>query len=170
MTMEMLLIYLFVIALIGFIIWRKMKKKNKPIKKNGLGILAPILFILIAFSLSLSQLMHIPGQPFHLPPYWEMMIAGVLGVIFGLIMLSQTDYEIREDGFIYSKPNKNFKYVIIAIIFIRMALSQYFKGLDSIDFAVLTMTLAFIYIVIWRVGSYLKFRKLNGDNYSVNAG
>ncbi len=168
MTMEMLLIYLFVIALIGFIIWRKMKKKNKPIKKNGLGILAPILFILIAFSLSLSQL--IPGQPFHLPPYWEMMIAGVLGVIFGLIMLSQTDYEIREDGFIYSKPNKNFKYVIIAIIFIRMALSQYFKGLDSIDFAVLTMTLAFIYIVIWRVGSYLKFRKLNGDNYSVNAG
>ncbi len=169
-TMEMLLIYLFVIALIGFIIWRKMKKKNKPIKKNGLGILAPIFFIVIAFSLSLSQMMHIPGQSFHLPPYWEMMIAGVLGVIFGLIMLSQMDYEVREDGFIYSKPNKNFKYVIIAIIFIRMALSQYFKGLDSIDFAVLTMTLAFIYIVIWRVGSYLKFRKLNGDNYSVNAG
>ncbi|MHA2959538.1 CcdC protein domain-containing protein [Priestia megaterium] len=170
MAMEMMFIYIFVIALIGLIIWRKMKKRNKPIKKNGIGILVPIFFIVIAFSLSLSQLMHIPGQPFHLPPYWEMLIAGVLGVIFGFIMLSQTDYEVREDGFIYSKPNKNFKYVIIAIIFIRMALSQYFKGLDSIDFAVLTMTLAFIYIVIWRVGSYMKFRKLNGDNYSVNAG
>jgi membrane protein CcdC involved in cytochrome C biogenesis len=170
MMMEMLLIYILVIALIGFIIWRRIKRRHRPIKRNGLGILAPILFILIAFSLSLSQMMHIPGQPFHLPPYWEMMIAGVLGVIFGLIMLSQTDYEVREDGFIYSKPNKNFKYVIIAIIFIRMALSQYFKGLDSIDFAVLTMTLAFIYIVICIVGSYLKFRKLNGDNYSVNAG
>ncbi|RDZ13486.1 cytochrome C biogenesis protein CcdC [Priestia megaterium] len=170
MTMEMLLIYIFVIALIGLIIWRKMKKRNKPIKKNGIGILAPIFFIVIAFSLSLSQLMHIPGKPFHLPPYWEMLIAGLLGVIFGLIMLSQTAYEVREDGFIYSKPNKNFKYVIIAIIFIRMALSQYFKGLDSIDFTVLTMTLAFVYVAIWRIGSYLKFRKLNSDSYSVNAG
>ncbi|MEH7558255.1 CcdC protein domain-containing protein, partial [Priestia megaterium] len=61
MTMEMLFIYILVIALIGFIIWRRVKRRHRPIKRNGLGILAPILFILIAFSLSLSQMMHIPG-------------------------------------------------------------------------------------------------------------
>ncbi|MFK9092659.1 CcdC protein domain-containing protein [Bacillus salipaludis] len=137
-----------------------LKRGRKPIKGSGIGIIVPILVFFVLFSLSISQLMHIPGDPFHLPAYWEMAIAILLGTLFGVIMLTQTAYEIREDGFVYSKPNKNFKYVIIAIIVIRIALSQYFKSLDYIEFTILTMVLAFFYISIWRVGSYLKFRKL----------
>jgi membrane protein CcdC involved in cytochrome C biogenesis len=137
-----------------------MNRGRKPIKGSGFGILVPILIIFILFSLSISQLMHIPGDPFHLPAYWEIIIAILLGTLFGAIMLTQTSYEIREDGFVYSKPNKNFKYVIIAIIVIRIALSQYFKNLDYIEFTILTMVLAFFYICIWRIGSYMKFRKL----------
>jgi membrane protein CcdC involved in cytochrome C biogenesis len=120
----------------------KMMGKKRPIKKGGFGIIVPFLLVLVLFSLSITQLMHIPGKPFHLPAYWEMLIASLLGTLFGGIMLSQTSYEIREDGYIYSKPNKNFKFVIIAIIIIRVSLSQYFKNIDTIDFTILTMALA----------------------------
>ena len=50
--------------------------------------------------------MNIPGKQFHFPALWELAIAGLLGAVFGVIMLSQTAYEIREDGFVYSKRNK----------------------------------------------------------------
>jgi membrane protein CcdC involved in cytochrome C biogenesis len=135
--------------------------KKRPIKMGGFGIIAPILLIFVLFSLSIAQLTHIPGEPFHLPAYWEMIIASLLGILFGGIMLTQTSYEVREDGFVYSKPNKNFKFVIIAIIVIRVSLSQYFKSMDYIEFTVLTMLLAFFYLCIWRIGSFIKFRKLH---------
>lgn len=134
--------------------------KKRPIKMGGFGIISPILLIIVLFSLSITQLMHIPDEPFHLPAYWEMIIAGLLGVLFGGIMLTQTSYEIREDGFIYSKPNKNFKFIIFAIILIRVSLSQYFKNIDYIEFTILTMLLALLYLGIWRIGSYIKYRKL----------
>jgi membrane protein CcdC involved in cytochrome C biogenesis len=137
-----------------------MMGKKRPIKKGGFGIIAPVLLILVLFSFSISQLMHIPGEPFHLPAYWEIIIAILLGILFGGIMLTQTSYEVREDGLIYSKPNKNFKFVIMAIILIRVSLSQYFKNIDYIEFTILTMLLAFFYLCIWRIGSYTKFRKL----------
>ncbi|MBV7508742.1 cytochrome c biogenesis protein CcdC [Bacillus sp. sid0103] len=149
-----------VLVIIGFVLFFKVKGRNNPIKRGGLGIITPVLFLLVMFSLSISQLLHIPGEPFHLPAYWEILIAALLGTLFGVIMLTQTSYEIRADGLIYSKPNKTFKYVIITIIIIRIALSQYFKSMDYIEFTVLTMVLAFLYICVWRIGSYLKFRKL----------
>lgn len=153
--------------IIGLIILIKVKRGGRPIKGNGFSILAPMLFLSIVFTLSISQLMHIPGKPFHLPAVWEMLIAGILGILFGVIMLTQTSYEIREDGLVYSKRNKNFKYVIIALIAIRIALSQYFKTLDYIEFTVLTMELAFIYIAVWRIGSFVKFRKVCAGDLKV---
>ncbi|WML43966.1 CcdC protein domain-containing protein [Neobacillus sp. PS3-40] len=147
----------------------KMMGKKQPIKKGGFGIIVPFLLVLVLFSLSITQLMHIPGKPFHLPAYWEMLIASLLGILFGGIMLSQTSYEIREDGYIYSKPNKNFKFVIIAIIIIRVSLSQYFKNIDTIDFTILTMALAFFYVSIWRIGSYIKFRRLYIGNLAADS-
>jgi hypothetical protein len=53
--------------------------------------------------------MHIPGKAFHLPAYWEIMIA---------------------------------------IVIIRIALAQYFKGMDYVEFTLLTMVLAFVYVCI----------------------
>lgn len=152
---------LFVILILALMIWFRVKKGNRPIKGGGLGIILPLLIIAVIFTFSISQLMNIPGKPFHFPALWELAIAGLLGAVFGIIMLSQTAYEIREDGFVYSKRNKNFKYVIIAIIAIRIVLSQYFKNIDAAEFAVLTMELAFVYLCIWRIGSFVKYRKIS---------
>ncbi|WP_420491945.1 CcdC protein domain-containing protein [Neobacillus drentensis] len=162
--MKTIIIMVIVLVIIGLVLFFKVKGRKGPIKRGGFGILSPVLFVLVMFSFSISQLLHIPGEPFHLPAFWEMLIAGLLGTLFGAIMLTQTSYEIREDGLIYSKPNKTFKYVIIAIIVIRITLSQYFKSMDYIEFTVLTMTIAFLYICVWRIGSYIKFRKLHAGN------
>ncbi|MNG35606.1 hypothetical protein D3C84_1223920 [compost metagenome] len=78
-------------------------------------------------------------------------------------MLYHTGYEKREDGLVYAKPNPNFKYVIVTIIAGRLILSQYFKGLDPSEFAVLTMVLAYLYICVWRIGSFLKYRKVSAS-------
>ncbi|UJF35299.1 CcdC protein domain-containing protein [Paenibacillus hexagrammi] len=160
MNMEVWIIYGIVAVIIGLIIWLKVKGGNKPIRRKGIGIVLPVFALLLVFGFSLNSLAHIPNHPFHLPAIWELLCAGVLGVAFGSIMLYHTGYEKREDGFVYAKKNKNFKYVIIAVIVIRLALSQYFKGLDYTEFTVLTMVLAYLYICVWRIGSYLKYRKV----------
>lgn len=126
-------------------------------------MLIPVFLLLIVFGLSINSLTHIPDHPFHLPALWEFLCAGVLGVGLGSIMLYHTGYEKREDGFVYAKPNKNFKYVIVAIIVFRVVLSQYFKSLDYTEFTVLTMVMAYLYICVWRIGSFLKYRKVSAS-------
>jgi len=165
--MKTFVVSIIVLVIIGLVLFYRLKGRKGPIKKGGLGILSPVLFVLVMFSISINQLLHIPGEPFHLPAYWEILVTALLGLCFGAIMLTQTSYEIRDDGLIYSKPNKTFKYVIITIIVIRIALSQYFKSMDYIEFTILTMTLAFIYICVWRIGSFVKYRKLQESGRSV---
>ncbi|SEC40826.1 CcdC protein domain-containing protein [Paenibacillus sp. GP183] len=154
--------YVFALIIIGLVIWIRLKRRGSPIKGNGLWILAPVLLVFVLMYVGLYQLMHIPGRTFHLPAYWEIVIAVLLGISLGVIILMQTSYEKREDGLVYSKPNKNFKYVIIAIVIIRIGLSLYFKSMDYSEFTVLTMVLVFVYLCIWRFGSYVKFRQVSG--------
>ncbi|WP_019120201.1 CcdC protein domain-containing protein [Brevibacillus massiliensis] len=149
------------VLIIGLVVWMKIRGRKRPIKRNGFGILAPILVVFPLMSFSLYQMMHIPGKPFHFPPYWELLIAGLLGILLGVIMLNQTTYERREDGLIYPKPNKNFKFVIIAIVAIRIMLAQYLKSMDYIELTVLTMFMALLYLGIWRIGSFVKFRSVS---------
>ncbi|MZQ82610.1 DUF1453 family protein [Paenibacillus sp. 5J-6] len=141
------------------IIWLRTRGKTRPIKNKGIGILTPVIILPILFGFSIYSLTQIPDHPFHLPVIWEMLCAMLLGMGLGSIMLYHTGYEKREDGYVYSKPNKNFKYVIIAVLVIRIALSQYFKGLDYTEFTLLTMLMAYLYISVWRIGSFMKYRK-----------
>ncbi|WP_127584423.1 CcdC protein domain-containing protein [Paenibacillus koleovorans] len=136
------------------------RRTKRPIRRGGFGILLPVLIFPIMIGFSIYSLTQIPNHPFHLPVLWELLCAGLLGAGLGSLMLYHTGYEKREDGLIYSKPNKNFKYVLIAIIVLRFALAQYFQGLDYTEFTVLTLVLAYLYISVWRIGSYMKFRRV----------
>ncbi|MFM9277127.1 CcdC protein domain-containing protein [Paenibacillus jiagnxiensis] len=151
-------------VIIILVILLRTRRKNRPIRNNGIGILVPIIILPIVFGFSIYSLMHIPDHPFHLPVAWEILCACLLGICLGSIMLYHTGYERQEDGQIYSKPNKNFKYVIIAIIVIRIGLAEYFKGLDYTEFTILTMVLAFVYICVWRIGSFIKYRRVSSLN------
>ncbi|UUZ82880.1 cytochrome c biogenesis protein CcdC [Paenibacillus sp. P26] len=158
--MQTWLPYVFVVIIVGLVLWFRLRGRTRPVKGNGWRLLLPVPIVLVVMALSLSQLMHIPGKPFQVPAAWEILIALLLGCLFGGIMLNQTSYEKREDGLIYPKPNKYFKYILIALVVIRIVLSQYFKTLDPVEFAVLGMVFAFLYICVWRIGSFIKFQKV----------
>ncbi|TDF97994.1 CcdC protein domain-containing protein [Paenibacillus piri] len=163
MSTQSIIQFIIIAVIIVLVIWLRSRGKDKPIRNKGIGMLIPVVLLLIIFSFSINSLAHIPDHPFHLPAIWEILCAGVLGIALGSIMLYHTGYEKREDGLIYAKRNKNFKYVIIAIIIIRVALSQYFKGLDYTEFTILTMVMAYLYICVWRVGSFIKFRQVSNS-------
>lgn len=139
---------------------RWFNRRNKPVTRGGLWILLPVAIVPILFAFTLYQLRHIPGRPFLLPAYWELAVAMALGLACGVVMLAQTAYERREDGLIYPKANKNFKYVLLGIIVVRIALSEYFGSLDQTVFTVLAMVLALSYLFVWRIGSFMKVRRL----------
>ncbi|WP_028547277.1 CcdC protein domain-containing protein [Paenibacillus sp. UNC451MF] len=164
MTTQTFIQFIIIAVVIVLVIWLRSRRKDKPIRNKGYRMLTPLVLLLIVFGYSINSLTHIPDHPFHLPAIWEMLIAGVLGIALGSVMLYHTGYERREDGQIYAKRNKNFKYVIIAVIIIRVALSQYFKGLDYTEFTVLTMVMAYLYICVWRVGSFIKFRQVSSNS------
>lgn len=152
--------FIIVIVLLVFLIRSRRSAKSRPIRRNGYGMLIPVVILLIAFSLSAFSLANVPDHPFHLPAVWEILCACLLGVVLGFVMLYHTGYEKREDGLVYSTPNKNFKYVLLAIIVIRLGLSEYLKSLDYTEFTLLTMIMAFLYVGVWRIGSFLKYRRV----------
>lgn len=148
------------IIVLAFWLRSRRSAKARPIRRNGYGMLIPVAVLLIVFGLSLSSLMNIPDHPFVTPPIWEILCAVLLGIVLGSIMLYHTGYEKKEDGLVYSMPNKNFKYVLLLVIVIRIGLSQYLKTLDYTEFTFLTFILAFLYISVWRVGSFVKYRRV----------
>ncbi|SFJ85725.1 Membrane protein CcdC involved in cytochrome C biogenesis [Paenibacillus sp. UNC496MF] len=146
-------------VVIVLVIWLRSRGKRRPVRNNGIGMLMPVFVLLAAFGFGINALTQIPDHPFHMPAAWELLCALLVGCGLGSIMLYHTGYEKLADGLVYAKPNKNFKYVLIAIVVIRIALSEYFKGLDYTEFTLLTMVLAFAYVSVWRIGSFVKFRQ-----------
>lgn len=148
-------------VIIVLVIWLRSRGRGRPIRNKGRGMLVPVVVLPVIFAFSINSLAHIPDHPFHLPVWWEILCAALLGAGLGSLMLYHTGYEKREDGQVYSKPNKNFKYIILAVVVIRIALAQYFKGLDYTEFTLLTMVLAYVYISVWRIGSFVKYRRVS---------
>lgn len=153
--------YGIMVLIIILVFWLRSRRsaKARPIRRNGYGMLIPVVVLLAVFGSLFSALQHDPNHPFHAPAAWEVLLACLLGVAFGAVMLYHTRYEKREDGLVYSSPNKNFKYILLGVIVIRIVLSQYLKTLDYTEFTLLTMVMAFVYIAIWRIGSFVKFRQ-----------
>jgi hypothetical protein len=71
-----------------------------------------------------------------------------------------TNYEIRQDGRIYAQKNKAFFIALIAVLVIRIALRQFISGIDPISLSLLFFTVAVGYFVLWRIISFVKFRKV----------
>ncbi|WP_025684433.1 cytochrome c biogenesis protein CcdC [Paenibacillus maysiensis] len=157
--MTTIFIYALLAVLVGLMIWLRTKRRGGPVKGNGVRLLLPLFIAFPLMMMSVYQLMHIPGQTHALPAFWELLAAGLLGAVFGYVILLHTAYERRDDGHIYPKPNKYFKYIIITIILIRIMLTQYLSSLGTTEISVLAITMALVYISIWRIGSFIKFRR-----------
>ena len=152
--------YGFILLVLLLVYWRRSVRSSqaRPIRAGGWLMLLPILFVLLGFFASVSSL-SATGQAVQYPPLWEELCAVLIGIALGAVMLHHTGYELNADGRVYTKPNPNFKYVIVVVVVLRLALSRYLQDLQPGQFIFLTMSIAVCYIAVWRIGSFFKYKK-----------
>lgn len=144
--------YGFILVIFGLVFWRRTRAMVRPIQGPGIKILLPILYLLPGFY-ALSTL------PLQLKS-WEIGAAALTGLLLAVPLMWTTNYEIRQDGEIYAQKNKTFFVALIAVLVIRIILRQFFSGMDPASLSMLFITVAFSYVVPWRIVSFVKFRKV----------
>jgi membrane protein CcdC involved in cytochrome C biogenesis len=150
--MSGLSMYGIMVMIVGLVFWRRTRAMVRPIQGSGIKILLPILYLLPAIS-AFSQIQ------LQLK-IWEIGVASLIGVLLAVPLVLTTNYEIRQDGQIYAQKNKTFFIALLAVLVIRIAARQYFFGMDPASLMLLFFTVAFSYVVPWRIASFVKFRKV----------
>lgn len=150
--MNVFAMYGIIIFVIGLVIWRRMRETVRPIHGSGIKILLPIIYLLPLISL-------FSNAPLQLE-LWEVSVASLIGVFLAVPLILTTNYEIRKDGQIYAQRNTAFFIVLLAVLAIRIVLRQFFSEMDSASLAVLFFSVAFCYVALWRISSFVKFRKV----------
>jgi membrane protein CcdC involved in cytochrome C biogenesis len=144
--------YGIIIMIAGLVIWRRTRAMVRPIKGSGIKILLPILYLMPGISAFMN--LHLQAK------IWEIGVASLIGLLLAVPLVLTTNYEIRQDGQIYAQKNKTFFIALVAVLVIRIVLRQFISGLDSASLMMLFFTVAFSYVVPWRIASFVKFRKV----------
>ncbi|MFF2480921.1 CcdC family protein [Paenibacillus sp. NPDC058071] len=145
-------LYVMIAAIAALILWRRTRSMYRPIRGNGIRLLIPMVFMLPGTMLLFNPDVNVPG--------WAYGAALGVGVVFSIPLIWTTDYEVREDKQIYAKKNMGFFVAFIGVVAVRFALRQELSSLDPQSSAALFMTVAFGYIIPWRIVSYIKFRRI----------
>lgn len=143
---------LIVVLVLGLVIWRRMRSMSKPIKGGGFRLLLPLVFMLIGMMGFMNPQLHLTVK--------EVLLSLLFGFILSIPMILTTNYEVREDGEIYTRRSKAFIAAIVGLLSIRLGLRSYLQGLDPAELGMLFYLIAVAYVVPWRIASYVKFRKL----------
>ncbi|WP_459503469.1 CcdC family protein [Bacillus sp. C1] len=141
----------FFFSIAVLIVLLRMRSMNRPMKRKGRRILFPLFFLIPGLSLySVPMKLEI----------WQISLAAAIGLILSIPLVILSGYEIRGDGQIYPKKSIAFIATFLVIVFIRYYFRSHIEGLDPQSVGVLFFTVALGYIVPWRIGCYLKFRKV----------
>ncbi|WP_088188180.1 CcdC protein domain-containing protein [Desulfosporosinus sp. FKA] len=144
------------------IIWSLARRTQKPIGNNGLAIFYPLILYLALITFTASKLFVNQIGVLVLPPVTLISVFStiILGGILAIPVLWTTDYEFRQNQ-IYIKKNKFFLFVFLGVIILRLALKNILYNLmPAMSLLFLTLVLATVYMMIWRIGCYVKFRRL----------
>jgi membrane protein CcdC involved in cytochrome C biogenesis len=152
----------FFVIFFGLMVWRRTSAMRKPIKGKGAAMIWPLLFFLPGFAMFAN-----PQQPFN-GTFWEVAASIVFGAILSVPMVATTNYEVREDGQIYAKQSRAFLFAIVGVVGVRLALKEYITALDPMTLNGLFFFTAITYVVIWRVSSFIKFRRVYRHLHSVH--
>ncbi|HDR4723756.1 cytochrome c biogenesis protein CcdC [Bacillus cereus group sp. Sample62] len=139
------------LLVIGLVIFGRMRSMNRPIKNKGRRLLFPLFLLLPGFSLY--------AAPIQLAD-WQIGVAAGIGLLLSIPLIILTGYEVREDGQIYAKKSIAFIATFLIIVLLRAYFRRHLQGLDPKSIGILFYTLAVCYIVPWRIGCYMKFRKV----------
>ena len=141
-----------IVAFAALILFRRAKSMYRPIKGNGKMMIIGPMFMLTGFFGFLAPNLHFSSV--------EIISAIILGLLLYVPMIWTTNFEIREDGEIYTKKSKAFIFTLIILLVIRIALRNYIQGIDPTSLGMLFYLLAVFYVIPWRLSSYLKFRRM----------
>jgi len=149
-------LYVTIAAIAALVLWRRTRSMYRPIRGNGVRMLIPLLFLVPGISLLM--------QPNVDEPAWAFGAAFAVGLALSIPLIWTTDYEVRADNQIYAKKNWGFIVAFIGILIVRLALRQQLSNIDPQGVMALFMTVAFGYLIPWRIVSFIKFRRLLGQS------
>lgn len=123
---------------------------KKPLHESGRKLLLPILYI----STSLFQLFD---------PTLHLMTGEVIsflagGAVLSIPLILLTRFQRQADGKMYYQRNVALYVVLVVIFVLRFLDFTFIRGVDAQTLGFLNSLMAFSYISIWRLGSYIKFR------------
>lgn len=145
-------VYGVMLIVFGLVFWRRTRAMVRPVQGSGIKIIVPVLYLLPGFYAFANLHVHVE--------FWKIGSAVLVGVVLALPLIWTTNYEIRKDGQIYAEKNKTFIVALLAIVIIRIALRQFLSNLDPTELMMLYFTVAFSYVVPWRIVSFIKFLKI----------
>ncbi|MFC5401139.1 CcdC protein domain-containing protein [Cohnella soli] len=145
-------VYALMVAIAALILWKRTKSMFRPIKGNGTRLLFPLLFILPGLSLLFDSNVN--------QSEWAFGAAFGLGVAFSIPMIWTTNFEVREDNQIYAKKNWGFFVAFLGFMIVRFVLRLELSDMNPQDQMALFVTVAFGYLVPWRIVSFIKFQQL----------
>ncbi|MCR8644934.1 cytochrome c biogenesis protein CcdC [Paenibacillus sp. N1-5-1-14] len=134
------------------ILWRRTKSMYRPMSRNPIRILTPLLFLI-------PGLLFLEGTIAHLSVN-EIVYPALIGFVMSIPLILTTSYEIREDGHIYSKKSIAFFVTFLIILSLRFFLRSYIQELDAQNFFAIVLIMGICYLVPWRIASFIKFLKI----------
>ncbi|MFS0864876.1 CcdC protein domain-containing protein [Fredinandcohnia sp. 179-A 10B2 NHS] len=151
--------YVILFVIFGFIFWRRTRSMVRPIKGSGLRILLPLLYMSPAFSVVLQPSIHMTSK--------EVLVSVLFGLVLSIPLIYTTGYEVREDGKIYAKKSIGFVIALISIFVIRRLVNYFLPGIDFLTLNALSIISLFVYVGLWRIISYTKFRKVYNSHVAM---
>ncbi|MDR4887477.1 DUF1453 family protein [Fredinandcohnia sp. QZ13] len=140
------------LIIFGLILWRRTRAMVRPIKGSGLRILLPLLYMSPAFSVVIQPSVHMTTM--------EIIVSVIFGIILSIPLIYTTGYEIREDGKIYAKKSIGFVIALIIVFVSRRLSDSFLPGIDALTLNALSIISLFVYVGLWRIISFMKFKKV----------
>ncbi|MBD3922061.1 cytochrome c biogenesis protein CcdC [Paenibacillus sp. PR3] len=151
-------VYVLIAAIAALVLWRRTRSMFRPIRGNGIRMLIPLLFVAPGLSLVVDATANEPA--------WIFGAAFGLGIMFSIPLILTTQFEVREDNLIYAKKSGWFFIAFLSLAIVRIILRQELSDMDSQGQMALLITVAFGYLIPWRIASYIKFRLVDASSPS----
>lgn len=141
------------ILIAGSVIVIRLKASKKP--TNAKKILLPPLFMSTGFLMFAEQSTWIP--------YWEAIIAFLIGTFFSLFLIKTSKFE-RHSGDVYLKRSKAFALILVGLLAVRTVMKLFLEQSVSLpQTASFFFILAFGMILPWRITMYIMYRRLSRE-------
>jgi membrane protein CcdC involved in cytochrome C biogenesis len=146
-------------ALIFFFILRgQLSGMSKPLKKSGITLLLPILYISTSLMQLFDPTLHInEGQ---------VILSLLLGIIISIPLIVTTNFEVRDNGSTFIKRNKTVIVLLIMIFALRFLAIGTIHAIDPSTLSFMCNLMTFGYIATWRIVSFIKFRGVSSSKHA----